>query len=546
MTKIVLFILDKLQWLFKFLNVDYRSLRSIIEVKMIMENRRVHGVQNKNRPQKENENNSFVKSLGFQALFSFLFGAIVLAIDKTVYNIYLWNFTFIMFMIAFNIISDFIEVLFDTTDNIILIPRPVDSKVIWMARLIHITIFIIMLTLANSLGSLVFTFAKLGIVAGIMYFLSVILLCLITVFITGVLYLLLTKIVSGERLKDIIGYAQIFFSVALMIGYQLGSNMVSKLLFVQTLEIKWWHYFIPPAWFAGIMEAFVNKDFEPSYFIFVALILIVPLFSLYLMNRYLSPIFAKSLSEYGTPDNIEKQVVNSSKNSLSSFFAKLISKNSVERAAFTFVWKITNRDRKYKIRAYPIFGLQIYFVAKLFFDNKQAEFNKWMALYYTAFCVFAVVQQIFVSDDWKAAWVFRNAPIEKPGYILLGGLKAILIKLASPVFLIVGGLFIFKYGLGMLDDVLFAFVNTLLFIGGSIFTGIFSMPFSRSITENSKMGKKSANVIILLFVVPILGGIHYFISKTTYGVIILTPIFLGIAIILFSEYRKISWEQIRE
>jgi ABC-2 type transport system permease protein len=546
MTKTVLFLLDKLQWLFKFLGVDYASLRSIVEVKMIMENRRVHGIQ-KNRPQKDKEdNNTFVKSLGFQALFSFLFGAIVLAIDKTVYNIYLWNFAFIMFMIAFNMISDFIEVLFDTTDNIILIPRPVDSKVIWMARLIHITIFILTLTFANSLGSLVFTIAKLGIVTGIMYFFSVILLCLITVFITGILYLLLTKFVSGERLKDIIGYAQIFFSIALMIGYQLGSNMISKLLFVQTLDIKWWHYLAPPAWFAGIMEAYVNRHFETPYFIFVVLVLTIPFLSLYLMNRYLSPLFAKSLSEYGTPDNVEKEVVNSSKSSLSSFLAKILTKNSLEKAAFIFVWKVTNRDRKFKIRAYPIFGLQIYFIAKLFFDVKQQEFSKWMALYYTAFCVFLVVQQIFVSDDWKAAWIFRNAPVDKPGLMLLGGIKAILIKLAIPVFVVVGTIFIYKYGIGMLDDIIFAFVNTLLFIGANIFTGNFSMPFSQSITDSSKMGKKSVNIILLLFVVPILGGIHYFISKTTYGVIILTPIFLGIAIILFSEYRKISWDKIRD
>jgi hypothetical protein len=98
----------------------------------------------------------------------------------------------------------------------------------------------------------------------------------------------------------------------------------------------------------------------------------------------------------------------------------------------------------------------------------------------------------------------------------------------------------------MFDDVVFAFVNMLLFIGGGVFTKRFSMPFSRSVTENNLNGMRGANFILLLFVVPILGGIHYFISKTTYGVIILTPIFLGIAIILFSEYRKISWDKIRE
>ena len=546
MTKFVLFILDKLQWLFKILGVDYASLRSIVEVKMIMENRRVHGIQHNNRQQKENEDNTFVKSLGVQTLLSFFIGGMVFFIDKTVFNVYLWNFTFIMFMIAFSMISDFIEVLFDTTDNAILIPRPVDGKVIWMARLIHITTFLLALTFANSLGSIVFTFIKLGLVAGFIYFVSVVLLCLITVLFTGILYLLLTKFVSGERLKDIIGYAQIFFSVALTVGYQLGSNLVGQILLVQTLTIKWWHFIIPPAWFAGVMEAFVNRHLEPSYIIFLGLVLVVPFLSIYLMNRYLSPLFAKSLSEYGTPENVEKDVVNSSENGFASFFARIFTKNTLEKAAFIFVWKITNRDRKFKIRAYPIFGIQIYFVAKLFWVDNSVEFYKWMALYYTVFCVYAVGQQIFVSDDWKAAWIFSNTPIDKPGHILLGGIKVILIKLGLPVFMVVGGILIYRYGWGMFDDVVFAFVNMLLFIGGGVFTKRFSMPFSRSVTENNLNGMRGANFILLLFVVPILGGIHYFISKTTYGVIILTPIFLGIAIILFSEYRKISWDKIRE
>lgn len=546
MTKIVLFILDKLQWLFRLLDIDYPSLRSIVEVKMMMENRRVHGIQKNNRKQNENEENTFVKSLGVQTILSFFIGAIIFFIDKSVFNIYVWNFTFIMFMIAFSMIADFVEVLFDTTDNSILIPRPVDGRVIWMARLVHITVFLLALTFANSLGSIVFTFIKLGLVAGIIYFVSVVLLCLITVFFTGILYLLLTKFVSGEKLKDIIGYAQIFFSITLTVAYQLGSKLVSKLFLVKTVTIEWWHYITPPAWFAGVLEAYVNKYIQPTFIIFIGFVLIIPFLSLYLMNRYLSPLFAKSLSEYGTPDNVKKEVDRSSANSFLSFFAKILTKNPLEKASFIFVWKITNRDRKFKIRTYPIFGFNLYFIARLFWEENTMEFYKWMALYYTVFTVFAVAQQIFASDDWKASWIFKNTPIEKPGNILLGGIKVIIIKLGIPIFMVVGGIMIYKYGWGMFDDVIFAFVNTLLFMGGSVFSGKFSMPFSRSINENNTNGMRGGNFILSALVVPILGGIHYFISKTTYGVIILTPIFLGIAIILFSEYRKISWKQIRE
>ena len=545
MTKTVLFILDKIQGIFKWLDIDYSSLRAIVEVKMMIENRRAHGNQNKQKKNNE-DNNTFVKSLGFQALFSFLFGIMILSINETVYNIYLWNFAFIMFMIAFNIISDFIDVLFDTSDNIILIPRPIDSKVIWMARLIHISVFILTLTLANSLGSIVFTIVKLGFLAGLIYFLSVVLLCIITVLLTAILYLLLTKIVNGERLKDIIGYAQIFFSVFLMIGYQFGSKLISTLFLDQTINIKWWHYITPPAWFAGAMELMVNHKFETPFLLFVLLIMTIPFLSLFIMNRYLAPLFSKSLSEYGTPENVEKQASINHNTGFSFFLSKILTKNSLERAAFTFVWKITNRDRKFKIRAYPIFGLQIYFMIKIFTDAKEQGFTRWMVLYYTTFCVYGVIQQIYFSDNWKAAWIFKNSPIQFPGNIILGGMKAIIIKVAVPIFTVVGAIMVYKFGLEVIDDIIFAFVNTLLFISAGITIGQFSMPFSKDISEQNKAGKSWSRIIVLLIVVPIIGGIHYFVSKTTYGVIILTPIFLTVSLLIFSEYRKITWEKIKE
>ena len=545
MTKIVLFSLDKIQWLFKWLGIDYLSLRSIVEVKMMIENRRTHGIQNKQKQHKEN-NNTFVKSLGVQALFSFLFGIIILSIKETVYTIYLWNFAFIMFMIAFNMISDFIDVLFDTSDNIILIPRPIDSKVIWMARLIHISVFILTLTLANSLGSIVFTIIKLGFLAGIIYFLSVILLCIITVLLTAILYLVLTKIVNGERLKDFIGYAQIFFSVFLMIGYQFGSKLISTLFLDQTISIKWWHYITPPAWFAGAMEILVNHKFETPFLLFGLLIMTIPFLSLFVMNKYLAPLFSKSLSEYGTPDNVEKQASFTHNTSFSLFLSNIFTKNSLERAAFTFVWKITNRDRKFKIRAYPIFGLQIYFMIKIFTDEKEQGYTRWMVLYYTTFCIYGVIQQIYFSDEWKASWIFKNSPIQFPGNVILGGIKAIIIKVAIPIFTVVGILMVYKFGLEVIDDIIFAFVNTLLFISTGIVVGEFSMPFSKDISEQNKAGKSWSRIIVLLVFVPIIGGIHYLVSKTTYGVIILTPIFLTISLLLSSEYRKITWEKIKE
>ncbi|MEA5260781.1 hypothetical protein VB264_23480 [Arcicella aquatica] len=547
MTKFILRILDKLQWLFKWLSVDYPTLRAIVEVKLIAENRRSHGLQ-RNQQQKKEQSNTFLKSLLLQAFFSLLYGLMILFIKQPVYLVMMLSFAFIMFMVAFNMISDFAEVLFDTSDNVILLPRPVDGKVIWMARLIHIIVFLGALTLANSFGSIIFTAYKFGWQAGVLFVGCVVLLCLITIFLTSILYLLLTKVVSEEKLKDIIGYAQIAFSVFLAVGYQFIAR-TDKLIGTSTQEIviKWWHYITPPAWFAGVMEAFIEKHFELPYIIFSVLVLIVPFAALYIMNNYLSPLFAKSLSGLGTPSIIEDERQKAApKNNLLHVLSKVFTKTTLEKSAFELVWIITARDRKFKVRAYPIFGMLIYFMYNFFTQTDKEAFNVLMVLYYAMFIIWIFSQQIYISDDWKAAWAYRVAPLVQPGEILLGGLKAVLVKVGIPVYIIIGAVVIYKSGFGMIDDILFAMASTLLFISLNVFGGDFSLPFSIEVVNGKVKGSQWMKFLFLFFVAPILGFLHFFIAKTTYGLIALTPILLIIALLLLKEYRKISWERIKD
>jgi len=547
MTKFILYFLDKLQWLFKWLAVDYHSLRAIVEVKLMMENRRVHGLQ-RNQVQKKEHSNTFLKSLLFQALFSFIYGVMIFFIKQPVYLVMMLSFSFIMFMVAFNMISDFAEVLFDTSDNVILLPRPVEGKVIWMARLIHIIVFLGALTLANSLGSIIFATFKFGWQAGLLFFLCVILLCLITIFLTSILYLLLTKVVSEEKLKDIIGYAQIAFSVFIAVGYQFIAR-TDKLIGTETQEIviKWWHYLVPPAWFAGVMEAFVAKHFELPYMIFTLLVLIVPFASLYIINNYLSPLFAKSLSGLGTPEITEKRAVKTAKKStFLNVLSGIFTKTSLEKSAFELVWIITARDRKFKVRAYPIFGMLIYFIYNYFTQSQKQDVNVLMILYYAMFLIWIFSQQIYISDDWKASWAYRVAPLINPGEVLLGALKSILVKVGLPIFIIIGAILIGKAGFGMIDDILFAMASTLLFISLNVLTGEFSLPFSMEMANAKIKGNQWMKFLFLFLVAPILGFVHYFIGKTSYGLITLTPILLIIALLLLKEYRKIGWERIKE
>jgi hypothetical protein len=265
-----------------------------------------------------------------------------------------------------------------------------------------------------------------------------------------------------------------------------------------------------------------------------------------LINNYLSPLFAKNLAGLGTPEIIQREKTNTSKKRFLSVVSGIFTQSIIEKSAFEFVWNITARDRKFKVRAYPIFGMMIYFLYNYFTEAKKEDFNVLMVLYYTIFSIWVFTEQIYLSDDWKAAWLYRITPLDKPGEIILGGIKSILVKIGIPVFIIVGTVLMIKAGLGMLDDIIFAMCSTLLFMSLNIFKSEFSMPFSTEVANGKVKGGQWVRFLILFIIAPILGFIHYFVAKTSFGLIVLAPIFLIIALLLLREYRKIGWDKIKE
>jgi hypothetical protein len=402
-------------------------------------------------------------------------------------------------------------------------------------------------TLANSLGFIIYASIKFGASAGFIFFICVILLCLVTIFLTAILYLLLIKVISQEKLKDVIGYIQILFSVSVAIGYQFVGRMYNFIGGSSEIVLKWWHFISPFAWFAGIMEAFIKRHLEVPYMIFLGLGLIIPALLLLLMNRYLAPLFAKGLSNFAMPDIVSVDKLHHKGNGLLTMLSKIFTKTRVEKAAFELVWLIASRDRKFKVRAYPTFGMLIYFIYNFLTNDKKSDIYLYITLYYGMFSVWIFTQQIYVSDEWKAGWVYRVSAIEKPGEVLLGGLKSVMISIGIPIFVILGFALGYKAGVAVVDDIIFASINTLLFLSFNVFGGMFSMPFSTEVAASGKPNKSQwIKFMILLIVAPVFGIIHYFIAKTTYGIIVLSPIFLLIALLLVAEYRKISWHKIKE
>ncbi|MDH5706780.1 MAG: hypothetical protein OEZ45_12260 [Candidatus Aminicenantes bacterium] len=554
MTDFILSIIDLFKGLFRLLKVDYKKFRVILWVKLTDDNRQEKSiVQRKSKKQMSN-------SLGWiafiYAFIGILVGLMLLGIQDLFVSMIL-VFAIIMVMTAVALISDFTSVLLDTTDNAILLPRPVDSRTLVVARLAHIVIYIMLITLSLSAASIAIGTFKLGPVFTLVFLLSLIFSVLFVVFVANVFYLLLMKISGGEHFRDIILYFQIFMAAFAMGSYQLLPRLIEfDALKSFTFPIRWWTYLVPPAWMAAPIDAAVNGDLSGPKIVLSLLGLFVPFVSIVVVVRFLAPGFNRALSQMETMGSSGKrdQKEKGERWNLPAFFSRLLTSNPAERAVFQLSWRLSSRDRKFKLKTYPTFGymLIIAFVLTLFEEGtilqKLQELpstQKYIIFLYIG-CILipiVVLQQRF-SDQYEAAWIYHALPFAKPGDIQKGSLKAMIVKYGLPVFTPLVILVLLVWGPAVIDDIVLAFMNMVISSLILAFMGRGDLPFSRRYggAAESQRGLSA----FMMFIVPaFLGLIHYGMTFIPYAIPVGILITAGIAYIGMKAYGNIGWQTIR-
>ena len=554
MTDFILNIIDLFKWLFRLLKVDYEKFRIILWTKLTDDNRQEKSiVQRKGKKQMSNSLVSVVFVYAFMGIFA---GLMLLGIQDLFVSMLL-VFAIIMVMTAVALISDFTSVLMDTTDNAILLPRPVDSRTLVVARLAHIVIYIMLITLSVSAASILIGTVKFGPVFTVVFFLCLILSVLFVVFAANVFYLLLMKISSGEHFRDIILYFQIFMAAFAMGSYQLLPRLIEfDSLKSFTFPIQWWTYLVPPAWMAAPIDAAVTGDLSSPKLVLSLLGLLVPVMSVVIVIRFLAPGFSRSIArmEIAESSGDKDQKKRRERRNLPAFFSRLFTFNPAERAAFQLSWRLSSRDRKFKLKTYPTFGymLIIAFVLTLFEEGEILQkiqalpsTQKYIIFLYIG-CILipiVVLAQRF-SDQYEAAWIYHALPFSRPGDILKGSLKAMIFKYGLSVFIPLMILVILVWGPQVIDDIVLAFMNLIISSLVLAFIGKSDLPFSRRYGGAAERQRGLSG--FLMFLIPAaLGLIHWGMTFIPYAIPVGILIAAGIIYIGMKAYGNIGWQTIR-
>ncbi|PKM93432.1 MAG: hypothetical protein CVU84_15720 [Firmicutes bacterium HGW-Firmicutes-1] len=538
----VLKIIDRFGRLFEQFGVDYEVMRKILQVKLIMDGRRVPTIigNGKNKVNEAKDSNNFLKSLWLYALLGIILVPITIMGENFIYQMSI-IFGILMFMVMTSMISDFSAVLLDVRDKNILFTKPVNRQTINMAKLIHIIIYMFFITISLVGTSLIAALIRHGIVFFLVYSIAVIFMDFFIVVLSALLYLIILKFFDGEKLKDIINYFQIGLTIVMSIGYQLIGRVFSIVNLELVYQPKWWQYFIPPIWFGGFFELIFNKNYTGSLVVLSMMSIIIPLIAIFIYIK-LIPTFENNLQKLNNNSAKSKK----KRSGLFSNLYKILIFNKEEKILFQFTTDMMKKERDFKLRVYPSIGFAIIFPIMIIF--MQVGFKSvdsismskmYFSIYLCAILIPTALMMIKHSTNYKGAWIFKVLPIESFAAILKGSLKAVIINLLTPIFVIQSFIFMFIFGVRIFPDLLLVFLNLLVYIIICFCSFSKALPFSQPYDVGN--GSDGVMVIVLFIVLAIQAGIHFFCSFFLLGRILLAIILILTNFIIWKiTFRNIA------
>ena len=429
--------------------------------------------------------------------------------------------TVAMGAIAMQVMMEFGNTLMSAEDYLIVSPHPVNSKTFFVAKLYHQALYVTALALSISLIPAIFSS---------IYYKSILVLPLVlgqnwicaifaSVFIMNI-YTWVLKKVDRHRLERWMGYIH----MVLLLGMYLGLNVLPKMLKNVLTNINiadyWWGKLLPAYWFASLYRL-IKSGWDTQYALFGLLGLIV----LFILGRiavsYLSLSYAESLTKTGW--NREKIRSNRSP----GIFARLWDRysNDEDKALMRLMRANFKHDIQFRIGVMSLIPLVIFYLAFSLFtkgtnvrdpflilDNSQVMTN----IFFGMACVigpYTLIGAMQASKQWRAAWVFYSAPVDRVKLVLA------MERIANIVIMVPMGLFLFVVLAFVYKQPLHAFLHTLSLIIMALntlsFINIYSirLPFAMDSTGNNWASSILAPMLlsVVIFIVPltIVGVVGY-------------------------------------
>lgn len=529
---------NPVQWI----GVDYLQFETLIITKLSMDFRNSPaGIQTMG-----NKKNTLVNQLFMYLIFGCLFGIAAFSIGDLAFSLTIF-FSVILVSLTMTLISEFTTVLFDPRDNQILLPRPVNNRTLLMFRIVHIQVYMGLIALALSVPASIMIIFKYSLSAALVFLIAVGLCSWISLVLTTFFYLMLSKIVNGERFKDIISYAQIIMVVIVFGSYQLIPHLMDiGELKNAALQVSWWTYFFPPAWLAAFVKICCLGERTFPFLLLALPGIIVPAAGVIILVRFVSKGFGNILSE----DTAERSVRQSNvklKTRFGSGLYNLFCITENEIAGWKLTLSTVKRDRKFKQSVYPNFGMIIVLAIVLLKPDltnligslqENDEFRKYFFIVILGFSMNNAILQLPYTDTPEAAWIYRALPFNAYGEIITGSVKAMLIKFLIPIYVIITIPSLMLWGFPFVAQILLSVLCNILLVQLIVLFQDTVLPFTR-IREMQQKGTNSLRAFFSMIMLLVISGLIYSTKFIPFwSTILICGIITFFIVLIFRQIRK--------
>jgi ABC-2 type transport system permease protein len=518
----------------------------LVDLKLLLDNRKT--TPNSAGRMKDPKNTLVRQSFMYVLVGTFL--SLMFLKTNDLFLISFSTHVYLMVMVAINMMAEYSVSLFDTRDNNLIIPLPVNGQTLGWARVLHIMLYLLLLTFSLTLPALFTTGIKFGITTSLLLLASTLLNTVFTLFLTIFIYLGLMKFTSGDKLKDIMMYIQVGLTIAIMIGYQLvpryliptnGSNSI--------MNPNWYFLLIPPAWFS--MLTIIGQIHDSIFIIGATIAIVLPVISMIFIGKKLFYGFENKLNQLSSGDASNATVKpQSQKNETTLWFQFIslimgISKN--DRPVFKLMWKLVGRERLFKQSILPMVAYMVVIPLFSVFSNKDLVNieSKYLAfLYFTIMTSSMIPAIIGIGSNTHTEWIFRTLPNLKPSSVLSNTVKAAFGRFFIPIFILMSlPLFYFKGAMAIADVITIFIFNHLVSVSILYYQAPF-MPFSQP-KAVSQGGKTALRMLLIVLLALPFGFLHAWLSGKN-GWLVLLPIIIFLPVLLLIDKkwypRKITWK----
>ena len=517
----VLKVVDKCVKPFLSKDLNYSQVREMLRLKLIMDSRRVsQALQNNGKKiGKEPKKSMILTCLVYMGLGIFIASMQVM---PNMFGANTISFAMLIFMLFSVYISEYSAVLLDTTEKSFYGALPIGKNEISTAKNIHIAYYIGTIAASMMLPSVVVGFISKGILYGLVFTLVSIVIVVVCLHLAGVIYYLLLKVFSGEKLKDILSGFQIFMTIAIVLSYQIVPRVISIAGFSKgQITYSPFYFLLPSAWFSAILESLFGAG--GLWYIYVLAGITVPAVILLevLYRKKVMPEFEGELDKL-----TETAKENKSLSPFSKLMCKLLSKDEQENAFMKLVLIQVSRNRDMKLKLYPqlanVFILPIIMVLPQITGEKgftgfieNLRQGRWglALLYFTGLTSASIYMIIGQTENPESIMFYQILPIENLSKCIRAGIKVVLFRYLTPIFVALSALLLGVYGFGIIPDVIIAYLSFIFVTGFIIRISAWVLPFSYE-SDAASAGNNLLMFFMSLFVFAVLGWIHIFWLKT--------------------------------